>query len=169
MDGGRSMSGKAHHGYGLAVNEQKYHSLPLFLPRNTTLACSSMPSRLGTVNEHLPVDRTGASTASWVRIGMIDLVTESVLSLTEAAKRLPQRRMGKRPHIATLYRWATRGLQGTTLETIQVGGTKCTSVEALQRFCNSLSAGDSRENPPSTVTQQRQPQQTARELKELKL
>ena len=70
---------------------------------------------------------------------MIDLTTETVISLTEAAKRLPARRSGKRPHVATLYRWSQRGCRGVRLETCQVGGTRCTSVEALQRFVNQLS------------------------------
>lgn len=70
---------------------------------------------------------------------MIDMAKEEVISLTQAAKQLPQRRQGKRPHVATLYRWASRGLRGIQLETIQVGGTLCTSLEALQRFFEQLS------------------------------
>ena len=73
---------------------------------------------------------------------MIDLSNETVLSFSDAAKRLPRRRAGKRPHVATLYRWATRGCQGVKLETIRVGGTLCTSAEALQRFCERLSNPD---------------------------
>src|SRR4051812_7397319 len=69
----------------------------------------------------------------------VDWTTETVLSLTEAASRLPRRRGSKKPHVATLYRWAQRGLRGVRLETIQVGGTLCTSSEALQRFFNRLS------------------------------
>ena len=71
---------------------------------------------------------------------MIDIEIESVLSLTEAATKLPHRRAGRRPHVSTLYRWASRGLRGNHLETIQIGGTRCTSVEALQRFFDRLSA-----------------------------
>lgn len=73
---------------------------------------------------------------------MIDLRTEEVFSLNEAAKKnlLPARRAGKRPNVATFYRWAQRGVRGVVLETIQVGGTKCTSAEAIQRFCERLSA-----------------------------
>lgn len=70
---------------------------------------------------------------------MINIANEIVLSLTDAAKRLPQRRAGKRPHVATLYRWASRGIRNVQLETIQIGGTMCTSMEALQRFFDQLS------------------------------
>ena len=71
---------------------------------------------------------------------MIDLKNETVLSFTSATKHLPHRRAGKKPHVATLYRWSTRGVRGVTLETIQVGGTRCTSIEALQRFAEHLSS-----------------------------
>lgn len=67
---------------------------------------------------------------------MIDIQTEEVVSLAEAAKSkcLPRRRKGKRPHVATLFRWTTVGVRGVVLEAIQCGGTRCTSVQALQRF-----------------------------------
>lgn len=63
---------------------------------------------------------------------------EHLLTLTEAAKLLPRRRAGRKPHVSTLYRWASRGLRGVVLETIQIGGTTCTTEEALQRFFDEL-------------------------------
>jgi hypothetical protein len=69
---------------------------------------------------------------------MIDHETETVLSLTDAAATLPRRRGGRRVNVATLYRWASHGCRGVRLETIQIGGTKCTSREALGRFFNRL-------------------------------
>ena len=71
---------------------------------------------------------------------MIDISQENVITLAEATRRLPRRRKGKRPHVATLYCWVDRGIRGIHLEAIRVGGTLCTSVEALQRFCERLSA-----------------------------
>lgn len=73
---------------------------------------------------------------------MIDHQNETVRSLTEAAARLPRRRGGKKTNVATLYRWSTRGIRGVTLETLQIGGTRCTSDQALQRFFERLSAAD---------------------------
>ena len=70
---------------------------------------------------------------------MINLKTETIISFKDARQHLPRRRLGKRPSIETLYRWANPGLQGVKLETIQVGGTLCTSLEALQRFFDKLS------------------------------
>jgi hypothetical protein len=72
---------------------------------------------------------------------MIDINTEHLVSFTQATKTLPARRCGKRPHVATMYRWALYGCKGVRLETVQIGGTKCTSIEALQRFFNRLSNG----------------------------
>lgn len=70
---------------------------------------------------------------------MIDVQTETLVSLSEAAASLPRRRAGKKPHTATLYRWTTRGCKGIVLESLAIGGTRCTSREALQRFFERLS------------------------------
>lgn len=70
---------------------------------------------------------------------MIDTTAETILPLTQAAGELPRRRRGRKTHVSTLYRWATVGCRGVTLETIQIGGTRCTSREALQRFFEALS------------------------------
>ena len=69
---------------------------------------------------------------------MIDPLNENVISLNEACKLLPTRRRGKRPHLSCLYRWTTTGCRGIVLESVQIGGTRCTSVEALARFFNAL-------------------------------
>lgn len=68
----------------------------------------------------------------------IDPTSENLLSLTDAAGRLPARRGGKRPHVSCLYRWSTSGCKGVVLETVQVGGTRCTTTEALARFFRRL-------------------------------
>jgi hypothetical protein len=69
---------------------------------------------------------------------MIDPNAESLISLTEAARSLPRRRAGKRPHVSCIYRWTTIGCRGVILESVQVGGTRCTSHEALSRFFRQL-------------------------------
>jgi len=84
---------------------------------------------------------------------MIDVSHEDVISLTDATKFLPPRRAGKRPHVATLHRWVTVGVRGIKLEMIQVGGTRCTSREALQRFFDRLTAGPT--TPTATTTKRR--------------
>jgi hypothetical protein len=69
---------------------------------------------------------------------MIDPNTEFLVSLSDAAKLLPARRGGKRPHVSCLYRWTVSGCKGVILESLQVGGTRCTSREALGRFIEAL-------------------------------
>lgn len=83
----------------------------------------------------------------------IDISTEAVATLTEATHHLPRRRKGKRPAVSTLFRWAQKGVRGIRLETLQVGGTKCTSIEALQRFFEALTYIDS--PPPLRSLSQR--------------
>lgn len=70
----------------------------------------------------------------------IDLALETLVSLSEAAKLLPRRRRGKRPHVSCLYRWTTVGCRGVILESVQVGATRCTSHEAIGRFFDRLTA-----------------------------
>ena len=69
---------------------------------------------------------------------MIDVAREQLLTLREAAKRIPGRGGRRSLHVSALYRWAQRGVRGVVLETIPVGGTLYTSVEAVQRFCEEL-------------------------------
>ena len=68
----------------------------------------------------------------------IDPNTETLISLSEAARHLPRRRAGKRPHVSCIYRWTTSGCRGVILESVQIGGTRCTSREALSRFFRQL-------------------------------
>jgi hypothetical protein len=75
----------------------------------------------------------------------IDTATETLRSFSEAARRLPPLRKGRPVHPATLWRWATRGVRtrdgiSVRLETLKLGGTCCTSDEALARFFRALSA-----------------------------
>src|SRR5262249_19725412 len=70
---------------------------------------------------------------------MIDSQSEQIITFGQAADDLPRRRRGRKTHVSTFYRWATAGCRGIVLETIQVGATRCTSREALQRFFERLS------------------------------
>ncbi len=73
-------------------------------------------------------------------VAMIDPNTETIISLNEAPKDLPKRRRGKTPSVSCLYRWTNAGCKGVVLEWIQIGGTRCTSREALARFFEALTA-----------------------------
>src|SRR5262249_20643300 len=108
---------------------------------------------------------------------MIDSASEDLLTLAQAADELPRRRRGRKTHVSTLFRWSTSGCRGVRLETIQVGGTRCTSREALQRFFEALTSsrpevplvGQAR--PPggrrSAPRRRRESERAARELEQL--
>jgi hypothetical protein len=88
----------------------------------------------------------------------IDIGSEQVFPLSEAPRRLGlkvRRARGpatRRPdnelcelkyiHCATFFRWSNKGCRGVVLETIQAGGTRCTSLEAIQRFFDALANAD---------------------------
>jgi hypothetical protein len=68
----------------------------------------------------------------------IDVARESVFSFGEAARYVGKLKGTKPIALQTLWRWATRGCSGVVLETIFVGGMRCTSKEALQRFFDAV-------------------------------
>lgn len=68
------------------------------------------------------------------------ILTEDILSLSEARKEL-QQLTRKRPDKATLTRWIHRGIGGTKLEAVRLGGTQLfTSRQALTRFIEARTA-----------------------------
>ncbi len=73
---------------------------------------------------------------------MIDPNSETLIFLADAARFLPRRRGGKKPHVSCLYRWTARGCKSVILESIQVGSTRCTSREALARLFERLTYAD---------------------------
>jgi hypothetical protein len=84
----------------------------------------------------------------------IDPLTEKLRSFAEAAQRLPALRGGKPVNPSTLWRWTTRGIRCrdgllVRLESIKIGGTTCTSDQALLRFFRALSADDLQPPAPS--------------------
>lgn len=82
---------------------------------------------------------------------LIDLTNEDLLSLPQAAKLCPRRRGGKQPHVSCLYRWTRQGCRGVRLEWLQVGGTRCTTRQALQRFFRRLTENAKGEAPAATI------------------
>ena len=82
---------------------------------------------------------------------MIDVATEELLSLSEAAKVTPGR-----PHVSTLWRWQKRGVRGVRLSTVIVGGRRFTSREAIEQFIAATTAAANGEAPPVRTPRQRQ-------------
>ena len=90
----------------------------------------------------------------------IDVFAEKVLSLKEAISLLPKSPRNKTLNICTMYRWILRGLRSkdgmvVRLEVIKIGGTTCTSQEALQRFFDRLPGNQSVVTPPTQTQRQR--------------
>lgn len=79
---------------------------------------------------------------------MINVATEKLLTLSEAAALLPGH-----PSVATLWRWRTKGARGRRLESIAIGGKVYTSSEAIQRFAHQTGGVDA---PTSRTSKQRE-------------
>jgi hypothetical protein len=82
---------------------------------------------------------------------MLDL-TEDLLPLAMAAREVPNRHGSRGIHVATLWRWACRGVRGVRLETVLIGGIRQTSRQALQRFIERTTAAANGEAVPPAPT-----------------
>ena len=84
---------------------------------------------------------------------MIDITIEQPISFNQAAKFLPDDR---RPGFSTWWRWSTRGIRGVKLETILIGGRRCTTAEAVARFFEHTTAAASGQPVPARTNRQRE-------------
>jgi hypothetical protein len=94
---------------------------------------------------------------------MIDALSEQIISLTDAARILPARRGGKRVHVSCVYRWTKSGCRGVILESIQIGGTRCTTREALARFFDRLTHSQGDDPPLRTLAKRQKASEAAGE------
>ncbi len=78
-----------------------------------------------------------------------EIASETLCSLSEAAKLFPSKKGGKRISLSTIYRYASRGIHGEKLEVLYVGGTTCTSKEAVLRFIIAVTLAKRQRNTPS--------------------
>lgn len=93
----------------------------------------------------------------------IDLDKEQILSLTEATRAIPARN-GRKPGVATLWRWCRKGVKGVQLDYVRMGRGIATSREALSRFFHALAEADRQvqEAPASiAVPPKSEPRQSA--------
>jgi hypothetical protein len=81
----------------------------------------------------------------------IDIGTEALITINEAAKALPSR-----PHIAPVWRWVYHGCRGVKLETVSIGGRRMTSQEAIARFIERSTAVANGDAIPTRTAKQRQ-------------
>jgi hypothetical protein len=86
---------------------------------------------------------------------MINLSTEELLTLAQAARLRPPGRNGRPQHVSTVYRYALKGFRGVRLEVVRLGGSLYTSRQALQRFAERLTATSVHGDPTRQSTTQR--------------
>jgi hypothetical protein len=106
---------------------------------------------------------------------VIDLTTESTLSLTQATHLLPQGRRGAKPTLSCILRWVLKGARSPAgdivrLEAIRLGGRWVTSREAIQRFAERLTPNlnDNQVSPVRTPCKRhRASERAAKELEKI--
>src|SRR5271157_2051686 len=82
---------------------------------------------------------------------MIDTIAERPIPLDQIPAEAIPGRGGKPVHVATLGRWCLSGVQGIRLESIMVGGRRCTSLEALNRFYQAVTAAANGDRPAMAI------------------
>jgi hypothetical protein len=87
----------------------------------------------------------------------VDPLSPDTLTLAQAARLLPSLRAGRPVDPSTLWRWASRGLHGVRLPIVRVGGTACTSREALRKFLADVEAARQKAVAPPPAPVQRPP------------
>jgi hypothetical protein len=106
-----------------------------------------------------------------------NLLSETLITLYEAAHRLPPGRGGRPVSFSCVLRWITSGVPGPggqriQLEGVRVGSRWLTSEEALARWAERLTprlVTEERSPPRSRAKQQRADTKTAMELDRLGL
>lgn len=96
---------------------------------------------------------------------MIDVNTEKLIRLSDVPKLpwLPDRPGGQLLSVQSVYMWSTRGIRGAKLETLAMGGTRCTTQAALLRFFERLSLLATDEKAP-TAAELRRADERARKV-----
>jgi hypothetical protein len=100
---------------------------------------------------------------------VLDHRSEQLIPLSQVPDHLPRTNAGNRPHPATIYRWVSRGIRGTKLETIRIGGRRLTSVEAIDRFIECTSRRKEANPKPelSPVNHRKRVEKASRRVKEI--
>ena len=77
-----------------------------------------------------------------------DLIADGdPIPLAEAARMLPGQ-----PNPSTLFRWRTRGIRGTKLETLMIGGRRFVRPAALNRFIDAINSPNEPPEDGATTT-----------------
>lgn len=79
----------------------------------------------------------------------INVEHDTLISLRQLPGFL-QKKIGKRIHLSTVFRWRQRGIAGVRLETISIGRQTYTTLEAVITFFEKSTAA--RQNQPVQLT-----------------
>ena len=93
----------------------------------------------------------------------LDLENDDVLSLSQAAAKLPRLRSGRKVHVSTLFRWTQHGTGGRKLQTWKLGGRRVTTLRALEAFIEPVSSDS--EKPARQASPRREQQLAAVDAK----
>jgi hypothetical protein len=85
----------------------------------------------------------------------IDLATETRVSPSSYCRRFIADDNGKPAAISTFYRHTLKGVRGVRLEFVKIGGKTFTTVEAIQRFADAVTAARRGEPPAPTPGERR--------------
>lgn len=64
---------------------------------------------------------------------------QELIALRDVPAQLPTR-AGRRVHLATVHRWALRGVAGQVLRTVSVGGQRATTLRWLSEWMERVAA-----------------------------
>ena len=95
----------------------------------------------------------------------IDISSERLITLEEAAALLPGRAPGTTIHPFTISLYTTRGKKGHKLETLLAGPRRVTSIEAVQRFLEAISQSPQRTGGKKAVAMARTAKQRIKAAK----
>jgi hypothetical protein len=73
---------------------------------------------------------------------------EARITIAQGIDYVGKRYGGKRPSVSAFYRWTLQGVRGIRLETKCVGRTPYTSIAAIDRFIDAVSAARTQPTPP---------------------
>ncbi len=80
----------------------------------------------------------------------IDINSEQILTVAEAARLLPGR-----PSTRTVWRWLDRGVRHVKLESVLVGGRRFVSKESINRFLESINQPDVQRTSPAVAAKRK--------------
>jgi len=86
----------------------------------------------------------------------IDPLAGDLLTLAQAARLFPPRRRESRLATSTLWRWATRGVRGTRLHVVKVGGVTYTTAAAIRDFIERTNGAASPDQPSASPSRRSQ-------------